>query len=218
MHGRMDLFAVSSAKQGEKQNSLFLAGSDTNTSPNTTSLSKKPVTGTVASHVLGVNYSTVLVDETTDDTTPRPLVRDLHPDPKLTATTNGTNDLFINFSVPFSQIVAAAQSLGLTIDETSTIAFALVTATQNNSINQDVAGVGAKANGTNNPWNTPWSQIWVDPIAPVHMVPEAGLVSFSAGSFVMLMLSRRYRAKRCVTPARHVGPQRPQALDPSLAC
>ena len=68
-------------------------------------------------------------------------------DPTVGAATDldggGQNDYFLTFSVPFNDVVTQLSGRGITgIDQNSAFAYVIATATQANSLNQDINGVG----------------------------------------------------------------------------
>lgn len=117
------------------------------------------------------------------------------------AENNGTKfDSIISFAIPLGDINAAlAQiSAGFTIDDDTLMRWVAFTATQNNSINQDVYGIG----GTTAEWNSTYASFL--PLMDSHGRPVPEPATFvSAGVLLLgaagLGLRRRSRLARVPT-------------------
>ena len=94
----------------------------------------------------------------------------------------GKVDYFLGFSIPMSDIAAQLALLGIAFDENSTLTYVIATATQANSLNQDLNGVAGNVNSS-----LTWSQLGVlsNPITPAGMavVPEV-----NSALWVLLLL------------------------------
>ena len=105
-------------------------GTGLNTSPNTTSLDSPY--GSVAATSTNVNYSDSTVLNSGADG----------------SSYNGTNDALLTFAITFSSLQSALNTVGsgrtsaISISDTTPLRWIGFTATQNNSINQDVYGIG----------------------------------------------------------------------------
>jgi hypothetical protein len=93
---------------------------------------------------------------------------------------DGKNDYFLTFSVPLADVITQLNARGITgIDQNSAIAYVIATATQANSLNQDLNGVGSSYDPS-----ATWSTLGIlsDPItlAGVSAVPEANASILSA--------------------------------------
>src|SRR5207237_3286520 len=80
---------------------------------------------------------------------------------------------FLTFSVPLADVIAQLNAKGITgINQNSTFSYVVATATQANSLNQDLNGVGGSYDG-----NATWSTLGVisDPLTAGGdiVVPES---------------------------------------------
>ena len=128
--GALDIFLIAS----KNTIGIYDAGSDTNTSPNTTSVSKTPDWSTPST---SLNFGWVPVSLTTD-----PAVTNTDVD------NAGGTDYFVSFKVPFAQFVSNVLALTpLTVfDDTSTLSYVAATSTQDNALNSDLNGVNGDIN------------------------------------------------------------------------
>jgi hypothetical protein len=129
--GKIDLFAGVNNSGSADTIGLWKPGAGLNISPNTTTIVSTPVVSYTP--VAGTNYHWAPVNLTIDPTVG-------------TATDidgGGQNDYFLSFSIPFGDIVTQLNALGITgITRNSTFSYIIATATQANSLNQDINGVG----------------------------------------------------------------------------
>jgi hypothetical protein len=81
---------------------------------------------------------------------------------------DGSIDRFVSFSVPFADFVSEMWRLAnLTIDENSSLRFVVATATQANSLNEDLNGIPKNFDGAQT-----WEQL--GGMSPTLHVPEPG--------------------------------------------
>jgi hypothetical protein len=116
----------------------------------------------------------------------------------------GRPDFFLGFSIPFADIVSQLSLLGITgFNQDSTLSYVVATATQANSLNQDLNGVDKNFDGS-----LTWSQLGVlsDPMTPAGMaaVPE---VNGTLAIFLLLgaVAAQRWFASRSM-PKRQPVP------------
>ena len=185
--GALDLFiGVNNSGSGDTVG-IWNPGNGANTSPNTTTIVSTPLKSYTP--VAGSNYHWTAVNATIDPTVG-------------TATDidgGGNNDYFLTLSVPFADVVAQLAAKGITgIDQNSVFRYVMATATQANSLNQDLNGVGKNYDP-----NATWSSLGVfsDPMSAAGaVVPEFTSVPGLAG-FCMIALLMAFRSKR----RRHPG-------------
>jgi hypothetical protein len=168
--GRIDLFLGINNSGAADMVGIWNPGTGLNVSPNTTSIVSTPLVSYTSTTD---NYYWSLVTTTNDPTVG-------------TATDidgGGQADYFLGFSIPMNDIAAQLALLGIAFDENSTLTYVIATATQANSLNQDLNGVAGNVNSS-----LTWSQLGVlsNPITPAGMaaVPEA-----SASLWVVLLLA-----------------------------
>jgi hypothetical protein len=165
--GALDLFIGVNNSGSSDMIGIWNPGSGANISPNTTSI----VSAALVSYTItALNYNWSAVNITIDPTVGS--ATDLNGD--------GKNDYFLTFSVPFADVIAQLNAKGITgINQNSTFSYVIATATQANSLNQDLNGVG----GSYDP-NATWSTLGVisDPITPggISPVPEPGAALMAA--------------------------------------
>lgn len=185
--GKLDLFVGVNNSGAADTIGLWDPGTGANISPNTTSIVSTPL---VSYTQTASNYSWVPVTTTIDPS----VGTDLDIDG------GGKNDYFLTFDVPFSDIVAQLAAIGITgFDQNSTLTYVIATATQANSLNQDLNGVDKNYDG-----NATWSTLGVlsDQMtaAGIAAVPEmnpATWIALLAGILIgdRFLRSRRVRAR-----------------------
>src|SRR5437016_4421676 len=180
--GVLDLFIGVDNSGSADKIGIWSPGSGANISPNTTSIVSAPL----ASYTItALNYNWTAVNSTIDPTVGT--ATDING--------AGKNDYFLTFTVPFADVVTQLNAQGITgINQNSTFSYVVATATQANSLNQDLNGVG----GSYDP-NATWSTLGVisDPLTAGGdiVVPESnsalgsGLVL--AGAIAHRTLRRR---------------------------
>jgi hypothetical protein len=167
--GALDLFIGVNNSGSSDMIGIWNPGAGANTSPNTTSI----VSAALVSYTItAINYNWTAVNSAIDPTVGA--ATDINGD--------GKNDYFLTFSVPFADVIAQLNALGITgINENSTFSYVVATATQANSLNQDLNGVGGSYDGS-----ATWSTLGVlsDPMTAGGNLavpePSAALVSIIA--------------------------------------
>ena len=93
----------------------------------------------------------------------------------------GDTDQFLSFSVPFSDVVTQLSLRGITIDEKSPLTYIMATATQDNSLNQDLNGVNGSINS-----GLTWKDLGVETelLTSTGTIPEPSTLFFMAMGFV----------------------------------
>ena len=184
--GAIDLFLGINNSGAADMVGIWNPGTGLNVSPNTTSIVSTPL---VSYTPTTDNYYWSQVTTTNDPTVG-------------TATDidgGGQADYFLGFSIPMSDIAAQLALLGIAFDENSTLTYVIATATQANSLNQDLNGVAGNVNSS-----LTWSQLGVlsNPITPAGMapVPEINpamwIVLLLGAVAAQRSLAKRTRAKR----------------------
>jgi hypothetical protein len=141
--GKLDLFLGVNNSGSANTIGIWNPGAGANVSPSTTSMVSTPL---VSYTETASNYSWMAVNSTNDPTVGS--ATDLDG--------GGNDDFFLGFSIPFSDIVAQLAAVGITIDQNSSLTYVIATATQANSLNQDLNGVSGGVNSS-----LTWSQLGV---------------------------------------------------------
>ena len=178
--GALDLFIGVDNSGSSNTIGIWSPGNGANTSPSTTTIVSAPL----ASYTItALNYSWTAVNTTIDPTVGT--ATDLNGD--------GKNDYFLTFTVPFADIVAALAAKGITVDQNSTFSYVVATATQANSLNQDLNGVGKNYDG-----NATWSTLGVisDPITAGGIpVPEPNAAFFAVAVIAAAIARSNFRRR-----------------------
>jgi hypothetical protein len=158
--GTIDLFVGVNNSGSADTLGIWNPGSGANISPSTTSIVATPLVSYVQT---ASNYNWTAVNLTIDPSVGTALDLD----------GGGHNDYFLSFKIPLTDIITQLAARGITgIDQNSIFNYVMATATQANSLNQDLNGVGK----TYDP-NATWSTLGVlsDPISAsgIAAVPEA---------------------------------------------
>ncbi|HEX8372008.1 MAG TPA: hypothetical protein VF585_04460 [Chthoniobacterales bacterium] len=127
--GGIDLFLASENTGNPDRIGIYNPGTGLNLSPNTTSIVATPL---VSYTPTASNYYWAPVDPTIDPTVGTST--DMNIDGKV--------DHFLTFSLPFADVVAQMAARNIVINQNSTFNYVLATSTQNNSLNQDLNGIG----------------------------------------------------------------------------
>lgn len=182
--GALDLFIGVNNSGSSDMIGIWNPGTGANTSPNTTSIVSAPL---VSYTITALNYSWTAVNSTIDPTVGGGT--DLNGD--------GKNDYFLTFSVPFADVIAQLNAQGITgINQNSTFSYVVATATQANSLNQDLNGVGGSYDG-----NATWATLGVlsDPLTgggiPVPE-PNAALVAAIVAAIAIAQSNFRRQSRR----------------------
>lgn len=145
--GKLDLFFGVNNSGGSDGLYIWKAGTGANTSPSTTSIdTQNPVFSYAVS---AANYLWVPVDATIDPGANTAALRNLDG-----RTGGDQTDRFVNWSMPFADIVSAFQTVGITVNSSTPLNYVVGTATQANSFNQDLNGVNG---GTSS--SLTWAQL-----------------------------------------------------------
>jgi hypothetical protein len=133
--GRIDLFIGVNRTGSNNQLWILSPGTGTNDSPATTTIDNANPLKTIPIVTTGTGQNFDYREVTNGPT---------GTDPNATNTNlfGSTPDYFVSFSVPFQDVVNALTSVGITgVTDQSAIRFVIATATQENSLNQDIGGV-----------------------------------------------------------------------------
>lgn len=176
-NGSLDLYVGVHNQGSMDELAIYGPGSDSNTSPNTTS-----ITGPLFTFAQSPsNYDYSVVD--TADT-------DLDGD--------GETDYFLSFAMPFQSVVDwMLTESGVAIDQNSSLSYVMATATQDNSFNQDINGL-PKDFDSSSTWttlgalSTPSTPI----SASISAVPEPSLAGLMALFTMTILASGRRRRWR----------------------
>lgn len=177
--GSLDIFiGVNNQGSGDKLG-IWDAGSGLNNSPSTTTIKSPPrfsYTPTASSY----NWSAV-------SSTLDPAATTLDVD------AGGKTDFFLSWVVPFADVVTSLAANGVaSFDENSTMVLVSATATQDNSLNQDLNGVTGSVNSSQT-----WRQLGAATLPysanGITSVPEAGSASLML--LAAVILGPRWRRK-----------------------
>lgn len=173
--GRLDIFLGVNNSGSTAQIGMWRAGTGANTSPSTTTI-QSPASISYAE--TSVNYSWTPVTATIDPTT---MSYDIDG--------GARTDHFLTFVVPFADLVAMFATNGIAgINENSVFTYVAATATQDNSLNQDLNGVNGGVNSAST-----WQQLGAltTPLtATGGTVPEPSTWALIALGGAALFLSR----------------------------
>jgi len=181
--GALDLFIGVNNSGSADTVGIWNPGAGANTSPNTTTIVSTPL---LSYAPVSSNYHWTAVNTTIDPTVG-------------TATDidgGGQNDYFLTFAVPFNDVVTQLAAKGITgINENSTFRYVMATATQANSLNQDLNGVGKNYDGA-----ATWSSLGAlaDPISAsgvIAVVPEPTMAPGAAALLLVLISTLHLRGK-----------------------
>ncbi len=180
-HGALDLFIGVNNSGSADTIGLWNPRNGLNISPNTTTIVATPL---VSYTQTAANYNWAAVTLTND--------------PSVGSETDldggGKNDYFLSFSVPFNDVVVELAARGISgFNQNSPLAYVIATATQANSLNQDLNGVGQNYDGS-----ATWSVLGVqsDTMSPAGPVPEPSIFAFVLSGVGILGASMRCRAPR----------------------
>jgi hypothetical protein len=135
-NGSIDAF-IGVDKQGNSSKiSIYDAGSDPNISPSTTSIAKTAYYSTDA--ISGTNYSYREVNFANDGGTTN----------DITTSTSGDTDYYISFTVDFGRLVTFLNTQGISANDSTPMRYIVATATQGQSLNQDLGQLPKNFDGT----------------------------------------------------------------------
>ena len=175
--GALDIFLGVNNQGSGNQIGIWAAGTGANTSPSTTTISNSPFftyTETAS------NYSWQPVTAISDPT----------------ATTfdvdgGGSTDQFLSFVVPFADVQSALNSVGITgVTANTPMTFVAATATQANSLNQDLNNVNGGVN-SGSTWAALGATTDVYSVASITPVPECSSAVLAVLGPVVLLMRRR---------------------------
>jgi len=162
--------------QGSSQTlGIYAPGSGLNNSPNTTTISSTAATSyTVSSSNYNYRAVTAADGGTTLD---------------ITTANSGDTDYYLSFTINFADVVSFLNGNGISITDASPLRYVLGTATQHNSLNQDLGNVNGNVNSS-----ITWEQLGgfsptMNATGTVVPEPTAALL----GGLGLLALFRRRR-------------------------
>lgn len=176
-NGSIDLFTGVDNSGSSAVIGLWWAGAGANTSPSTTSIANVPTYSYAQSDA---NYSWAAVT--------------LDIDPSATSTDldgGGDTDYFLSFTLPFADLVAMADDVVHGFDQNSVLQYVAITATQANSLNQDVNGVDGNVNSSET-WTTLGALSSAYTAGCVPHLPEPTTSSLTCLAFMSLLLRKRH--------------------------
>jgi hypothetical protein len=141
VNGSIDAFLGINFSGSATDLGIFAPGTGANTSPSTTSIASSAYTTyTISSS----NYNYRAVSFATDGGTTN----------DVTTTTSNDPDYYVSFMVPFADVRAFLATKSINITDQSPLRYVSATATQANSLNQDLGGVNGGVNSTST-----WTQL-----------------------------------------------------------
>jgi hypothetical protein len=177
-NGVLDVFAGVNNSGSTAQVGLWWAGSGANVSPSTTSIASSP---TFVYAQTGANYSWLAVSAVNNPS-----------GTTLDVDGGGKTDYYLSFAVPFADLVSMVSTNGFaTFNEQSFIRYVAATATQANSLNQDLNGVNGGVNSS-----ATWSSLGAmsSPVTSSGFVPvpePATHALFGLGLASVIIFGRR---------------------------
>jgi hypothetical protein len=156
--GKIDLFVGVCNSGSANAVGIWNPGNGLNVSPSTTSMVSPPIVSYVET---ASNYNWTRLSSTIDPTvgTATDINGDTQP------------DYFLSLSVPFADVLTQLAAEGITVNQNSTFSYVIATATQDNSLNQDLNGVNGGVNSS-----LTWAQLGAisDPLTAggIAVVPE----------------------------------------------
>ena len=182
--GALDLFLGINNSGAANTIGIWDPGAGLNISPSSTTIVSTPL---VAYAITAANYSWTQVTATND---PKATSFDLD------AGGPTEPDFFLSYSIPFADIVTQLAANGITgFNENSTMSYVVSTATQANSLNQDLNGVAGSVNSS-----LTWAQLGVQSNqmtpAGIAVVPEVNSVVGVAGLLFAVAAHQRFKRRR----------------------
>jgi hypothetical protein len=187
--GKIDLFVGVNNSGSADTVAIWNPGAGLNVSPNTTTIVSTPL---VSYTPTAANYKWTAVNTVND--------------PSVGTATDldggGQNDYFLGFAVPFADVVSQLAAAGIAFNQKSTLTYVIATATQANSLNQDLNGVGKNYDPS-----LSWSQLGVlsDPMTAdgLAAVPEINPALW-VGLLLVAVALQRHLGKRAQPKAQTV--------------
>lgn len=179
-NGSLDLFGGVNNSGSAALIGLWWAGSSANTSPSTTTLANAPTYTYTES---AASYSWTAVSLTID-----PSVSNTDLDG------GGDTDYFLTFTLPLADLVAMAETLVPGFDESSVVGYVAATATQANTLNQDLNGVNGSLNSSST-WEALGALSSSYTASGVQVIPEPSawtLMFLGLAGLVAIQHSRRW--------------------------
>ncbi|MES2438028.1 MAG: hypothetical protein V4584_03125 [Verrucomicrobiota bacterium] len=176
MNGSVDAFLGINFSGSATDLGIYAPGTGANTSPSTTSISS---TAYASYTISSANYNYRLVNSSTDGGTTN----------DVTTTTNGDPDYYVSFMVPFADVAGFLATKSININDLTPLRYVSATATQANSLNQDLGGVNGGVNST-----TTWVQLggFTQVVtAGGIVVPEPGVPLLALTALAAVMARRR---------------------------
>ncbi|HEY8962368.1 MAG TPA: PEP-CTERM sorting domain-containing protein, partial [Luteolibacter sp.] len=176
--GALDIFFGANNKGNNTNIEIRDAGSGLNNSPNTTTIDNS-VAGYIFAETSS-NYNYRPVNFTTDGGTTNDM------------TTGGTDtDYYLSFTVDFAKVVQFLGTQGIAITDESSLRYVLGTATQDNSLNQDLGNINNKTANLSQTWEQ------LGGFSPAMnatgtVVPEPSAALLGGLGFIGLLRRRRY--------------------------
>jgi hypothetical protein len=179
--GAIDLFLGVNNSGAADTVGIWNPGAGLNISPNTTTIVSTPLRIYTET---ATNYNWMAVNLTNDPTVGT--ATDLDG--------GGQNDPFLSFAIPLGDVITELAGRGITgINENSVFSYVMATATQANSLNQDLNGVGQTYDG-----NATWSTLGVvsNGITPAGVVvPEANPILCGAPPLLLAVVHEYFRRR-----------------------
>lgn len=181
LSGSLDLFIGVNNQGSADKIGIWYPGTGLNTSPKTTSIVSPPA---LSYSETALNYSFAPVTAIND---PGASSFDLNGD--------GKTDQFLTFYVPFSIVVSALAVKGITFSLNSPMQLVAATATQDNSLNEDLNGVNGGVNSSQT-WQQLGATSQIYSPTSIAPVPEPSMPAILAvaGSLALLLMIRKKRA------------------------
>ena len=182
--GALDLFLGVNNSGAANTIGIWDPGAGLNISPSSTTIVSTPL---VSYAITAANYSWTQVTATND---PKATSFDLD------AGGPTEPDFFLSYSIPFADIVTQLAANGITgFNENSTMSYVVSTATQANSLNQDLNGVAGSVNSS-----LTWAQLGVQSNqmtpAGIAVVPEVNSIVGIAGLLFAVAAHQRFKRRR----------------------
>lgn len=178
-NGAIDVFLGVNRQGSNNALQISAPGTGLNMSPNTTTIANTPyfTTGLVVD-----NYNYRAVDFLFDGGTTNDLF-------------DGNNDYYVSFATPMQQIAGYLATKSISYNETTPVRYVVATATQGNSLNQDIGGIQGNLNSA-----LTWDELGgISPLmtASGGVIPEPSTtVMGTFGVLFLLSLSRRAIKRR----------------------